>query len=79
MEKTEETIGEGKYVLNKKAIGAGGFGSAFLVKRIEDNTEYIAKINREPHTNYLAEQESERLKKYKHKNIVGYVDNFKIM
>ena len=44
-----DTIGnETKYTKVSQEIGSGGFGSAYIVKRIPDEKLFIAKINRDP-------------------------------
>lgn len=48
----EKTFGnETKYTKVSQSIGSGGFGEAYLVKRVHDDALFIAKINRDPKYN----------------------------
>jgi len=63
-----------------KYIGHGQFASAYLVRRLEDSQQFVAKVIVLDHLNdrnqRLAQQEVEVLKILRHQNVVGYNESF---
>ena len=62
-------------------LGAGSYGTAWLVERQNDNQKLAMKkvslLNRTDEERRHAEQEAHNLKKLRHPNIVSFVDAFK--
>lgn len=63
-----------------KVLGKGSFGSAWLVQRIKDNAQFVAKevrlSNMKPAERESAKHEITMLRQLQHPNITRYVDHF---
>lgn len=65
----------GKYQRIKK-IGEGSYAIAFLVERLSDGLQLIAKVNKTEATFEVAKIEAERLASFSSRYIVKYYDSF---